>query len=432
MKKLRSFFTQSELINIGSINSASLLLKLVTAFLTSKLTALFLGVTGVSILGNWRNTAEVIQKLSTGSLQNGVVKYAASAQHSTMQTRELQSTLFYVGCFLSVTVMIFTLFLASFISEYVFRTPNYASIIRLLGILLPLYVLNIYLQSILKAYQAFKLVVKLHSIGHVFNLLVFSICIYLFGLEGALISVAVVPSLMGVFSFYIAYQSSIILYPPKRSQFKLFFLKGFRDYALMSLLSTLIFPFTYLSIRNLLSRELSLEASGYWEAMFRISTLYISFAISLINLVVLPKLASASSQYEFKRIVFQFYKQVLPFFIGGLVIVYVLKSFIVKLVFTEDFTPTTDLFLWQQVGDLFRVLALVMVAQFHAKKMLWHYIITDLVLAALLYLTTFLLLDRFGLKAAVIGHAITYITYFLIILIIFKDALSAKTPHEAI
>jgi PST family polysaccharide transporter len=66
---------------------------------------------------------------------------------------------------------------------------------------------------------------------------------------------------------------------------------------------------------------------------------------------------------------------------------------------------------------------MVMVYQFHAKKMLWHYIITDLFLALSLFLSAIYLVPKIGLEGVVLGHALTYILYFFIILFIFRKSL---------
>jgi len=422
----RTFYNSSELIKVGTSNSISLILKLISAFITSKLTALFLGSTGISLIGNWRNATELIQKLSTGSIQNGVLRYAADSKDDSEESKAFQSTLFYIGSMICLVVMLLTFIFAQTINDFIFISQNYSGYIRILAILLPLFTINIHLQSILKAYEEFKSIVQINNFGHFFNVLCFGLGVYFFNLKGALLSVAVVPCFMGIYTAYVAYKSNLVFYKFRFLHVKKIYALGFRDYAFMTIISTLIFPFTYLSIRNLLAKELSLEASGYWEAMFRISTLYTAFALSLINLVILPKLANASSATQFRGIVFQFYKQVMPVFVGGLILIYVLKTYIVEIVLSSEFLPITDLFLWQEIGDLFRILALVLVAQFHAKKMVWHYILTDILLALGLYFSTFFLLDSYGVLSVVIGHAITYVVYFLVVLFIFKRILTSE------
>jgi PST family polysaccharide transporter len=191
----------------------------------------------------------------------------------------------------------------------------------------------------------------------------------------------------------------------------------------MTLISSASFPLVFLGIRNFLIDTIGEVEAGYWESMIRISSYYLMFVLSLLNLYVLPKLANANSQKQFRGIVVSFYKQILPFFIVGLIVVYILREWIIKVVFSEAFLPATQLFFWQMLGDFFRILALVMVYQFHAKKMMWHYILTDLFLALCLYFSALFFIPKVGLEGVVIGHAFTYVIYFLIITTIFSKTI---------
>jgi PST family polysaccharide transporter len=121
--------------------------------------------------------------------------------------------------------------------------------------------------------------------------------------------------------------------------------------------------------------------------------------------------------------VFTFYKQVIPLFAFGLLLIFLLKKYIILLIASEEFLPATSLVGWQTIADFFRVLALVMVYQFHAKKMFLHYILSDLFLAISLYFTAIFALNYFQLSGVVIAHAVTYVVYFFIILFIFRKSI---------
>jgi PST family polysaccharide transporter len=139
-------------------------------------------------------------------------------------------------------------------------------------------------------------------------------------------------------------------------------------------------------------------------------------------LYILPKFVQAKSQSEFRSIVFEFYKKILPLFGLGLILLFVLREYLVLLVFSNDFIEVTTILGWQMIADFLRVLALVMVIQFHAKKMVWHYILTDLFLAIALYVSAMLGLKYLELSGVVIGHVITYAVYFVVILVIFRKS----------
>lgn len=88
--------------------------------------------------------------------------------------------------------------------------------------------------------------------------------------------------------------------------------------------------------------------------------------------------------------------------------------------------PSASLLGWQIIADFFRIMALVMVYQFHAKKMFWHYVITDLLLALGLYFSAVFFVPYYGLEGVVQGHALVYLIYFILILIIFRRVFFVK------
>ena len=94
-----------------------------------------------------------------------------------------------------------------------------------------------------------------------------------------------------------------------------------------------------------------------------------------------------------------------------------------RFVFSEDFEPVEELFLWQLLGDFVKVLSTVIAYQFLAKKMFWHYIVTEAFLVIILYVTSIYFIKVFGLEGAVIGHLVSYLMYFGVILLIFGSSL---------
>ncbi|MBZ9650808.1 O-antigen translocase [Psychroflexus montanilacus] len=410
-------------MKVSSFNSLSVVVKMIAGLGVSKLTALYLGPQGIALLGNMRNGLELFQKFSTGGLDNAVVKYSAEYKQDVKVFSPFLSTLIGVGFAVCVLTMGFIFMFSESINALIFRTKDFVFVIKLLAFVLPLHVMNIYLMAILKGFSEFNKVIKINIASHILNLTLFAILLYIQGLEGALLAVVLVPSAMLFFTLYHVKIYSGKLMAFSFSQFSIPMLKNLGQFAFMTLISSATFPFVYLGIRNFLIDTIGEEEAGFWESTQRISNYYLLFVLSLLNLYILPKLAEAQSRQQFRDIIFSFYKQILPIFILGLFIVYVLRDWIVRLIFSEEFIPATDLFLWQMVGDFFRVLALVMVYQFHAKKMMWHYILTDLFLALSLYFSALYFIPKVGLEGVVIGHALTYVAYFLIILFLFRKPL---------
>ncbi len=396
---------------------------MITGLGVSKFTAIYLGPQGIALLGNLRNGLELFHNFSSGGLANAVVKYSAEYKSRPKVFASFLSTLIWSGIFVCVLTMVFIFLLAEYINEFIFGSRDFVVIIQVIAIVLPLHVMNLYLISILKGFSEFNKVIKVNIATHILNLAVFVILLIILDLKGALLAVVLVPSFMFFLTLYYVRAHFGSLTSFSWSRFSTPKLKNLGQFAFMTLISSASFPLVFLGIRNFLIDTIGEVEAGYWESTLRISNYYLLFVLSLLNLFILPKLAEAQTKKQFRRIIFSFYKQILPFFVLGLLIVYVLREWIVRLIFSEEFLPATDLLLWQMLGDFFRVLALVMVYQFHAKKMMWHYILTDLFLALCLYFSALYFIPKVGLEGVVIGHAFTYVIYFLIITTIFSKTI---------
>ena len=113
--------------------------------------------------------------------------------------------------------------------------------------------------------------------------------------------------------------------------------------------------------------------------------------------------------------------------------IYLLRPFIVTLLLTDEFIPVEDLFGWQILGDFVKVLSVVIAYQFIAKKMFWHFIITEMFLLLMTYFTSIYLIDIYGVKGANMAHFVSYVLYYIVILIIFGSSLFGlieDEPHD--
>ena len=131
----------------------------------------------------------------------------------------------------------------------------------------------------------------------------------------------------------------------------------------------------------------------------------------------------ANTKESFKETVLEFYKLIIPFYAVGLVIIYLLRNYIIRIVYSKEFLPVQDLFLGQLIGDFFYILALVMVYQMHAKRQVKRFIATDLFKALGFYAFSIYFLGVLGVEGVVYAHALINFLYFLLILMIYRKEL---------
>jgi len=425
--KFINFIKENPLLKVTSLNSGAILVKMITGLIISKLTAYFLGPVGIALIGNLRNGQSVINTIASSGIQKGVVSLIAKGKDKKKLLQILTNTFFSLGLLVSIVVSVFLLLFSNEVSSYIFQTNSYIWIINLIAFSLPINTLNLFVLSILQGLSEFKKVISINIITSICNLVLFSVLIYFVGLEGAFVTVIILSTLQFIITLYYArpyyylFKDLKFFYFPKKIVFSL------SKYGLMTLISSITFPLVYLGIRREIMVGLSNTDAGYWEAMSRLSSHYILLMVSIINLYVLPKLSAANSQKTFKETVLEFYKLIIPFYGIGLIIIYALRYYIIRIVYSQEFSPVQGLFLGQLIGDFFYILALVMTYQMHAKKQVKRFLVTDLFLAIGLYVFSIYLLDIFGLKGVMYAHASINFLYFLLVLFIFRKPLFNKS-----
>ncbi|WP_245744852.1 O-antigen translocase [Flavobacterium frigoris] len=415
---------RSQLFKISSLNSLSIILKIGIGLVTSKLLAVFVGPSGMALVGNLRNFMTSVESISTLGFQNGIVKYVAEIKEEKPRLQKLLSTIFIslvvVAILLSGVLFLF----AAFWNQEIFgNNYQYKSIFRALALALPWYVISIFLISVLNGLGSFKRVIWINSIGNAIGLLVSIALILEYRTFGALLAIVVSPALLFFVSFYFVNKEIDVFKSISRSDFDFAIIKNLSSYSLMALVSSVLGPLVFLAIRNNIIQTLDYNQAGYWETMMRISTYYMLFASTILTVYFLPKLAVVKNNQETKIVFWSYYKWILPVFIVGVTIVYFLRFYIVKLLFTQEFLPVTTLFFWQLVGDVLKVASLILGYQFFAKKLTAAFIFTELLSLSINYFSSIFLVSIYGLEGIVMAHALTYFVYLVVLGVYFRKSL---------
>jgi PST family polysaccharide transporter len=431
LKRLIKYINNNVLFKVASLNSVSLITRITGGLLTSNAIAHFIGAEGLALIGNLRNFLYSIQSLATLGLYNGIVKYVAEFKTNTVELSKTLSTTFYLGFISTVVVSFLCYFNADYINDLIFPKYNdYAYVIQILAIALPFYTLNMFTFSIMNGFSKFKILIIINIIGQILAVGVTLILIYKNRIDGALISVAISESLIFLITVVGIVNQRSLMPLIKISNVRFTTMKKLSSYSVMALFSAMVLPMVALAIRSYISDNVGLKEAGFWEAMNRISKYYLMFVSSLLTLYILPRLSEIDNAKEFRNEVFNFYKTIIPVFAGGLIVIYFFRTYIITLVFSAEFKPVEDLFLWQLLGDFVKVLSIVIAYQFLAKRMFWHYIITEAFSVIILYVSSVWLIDLYGVKGATIAHFVTYVLYYGMILMIFSSSLFGVIPDK--
>nr|WP_241774395.1 O-antigen translocase [Flavobacterium sp. Root935] len=415
---------QTSLFKITSLNSFSVVLKIGIGLITSKILAVFVGPSGMALFGNLRNFLTSLENISTLGFQNGIVKYTAENEKNKVELQKVITTVFISLSFIAVLLGFVLFFTAQYWNTRIFgNNTEYLPVFKVLALALPFYAVSIFFVALINGLGKFHKVIWINIIGNIIGLAVSLFLILQYQTIGALMAIVIAPALLFFVTFYLVQKEINFFQIIKLDLFDFKIIKNLSSYSLMALVSSILGPFVFLAIRNHIIHDLGIEQAGYWETMTRISSYYLLFISTILTVYFLPKLSKASTNQETKSVFWEFYKFILPVFVLGLIVLYLARFFVVKLLFSKEFLPVTDLFFLQFLGDIFKVCSLILGYQFFAKKLTLAFILTELFSLFILYTASVYYIQIFQIEGVVIAYAFQNLSYLIVLAIYFRKSL---------
>lgn len=393
-------------------------------FLAGKMIAAFLGPAGMAITGSFRNFLSSVDTYSTLGLQNGIIKYTAEFQDEAEKLKRVLSTVFIT---IAVGVVICGLGIALPAvqwSNWVFNgNVRYAWVFRALGAALPLYTGSLVLTAMLNGLGKYNRVIYINIFGNLLGVSMSAVLIWCLKTDGALWGLVLSPAIVFLLSVYPLYKTIGGFKNITLAYFDRHLLKGLSSYSFMSLVTALLGTVIYIALRNHVINHGGMDEAGYLEGINRISSFYLMFATTLQTVYFLPLLARAKDDTEIRDTWHSYYKVVIPVFIAGLVLVYVLRRLVIKITLSDAFLPMEGLFIWQLTGDLFKVCSQILAQEFFARRMVKQFVVFEIGSFAIMYASGYYLTNTHGVEGVVMAHALTYLVYFAGIAFYFRKKL---------
>jgi len=196
--------------------------------------------------------------------------------------------------------------------------------------------------------------------------------------------------------------------------------KNLLKFSLMLLTTSILAPYSQILVRDYISTTISIDTAGLWEAMNRLSGMYLLFITASISIYYLPRLSEIKDPQLLKAEIIKTAKIILPLLAVACLFIYLLRFFLIRLIFSPAFLPMEDLFATQMIGDFFKIASWLIAFLFWAKAMTSLYIIVEVAFSATFILLSIYGVKYYGLRGSAMGFAANYIVYFICMLFVFR------------
>lgn len=417
---------KEDLVKVLSMTALANLVKIGINLITTKVVAVLIGPNGVALVGQFTNFISTLTTISTGGISNGTIRYISEYKEDKSVFDKYISASFSITLFFSLLSTAALLLFAKQVSMLLFDDLKYISIIYITALTLFLSSINSFFLSIIngkKLYDKFILINLLSSIsGFVFTL----VLVFFFRVYGALLALATYQSVIIFITIHIATKNKLFSFKDISISFSKEKWSKLFAYSLMSIVGV-IWPIINVVIRSILISEISIESAGIWEGMTKISGLITAIVGTAISTYFLPRFAEIINADELKKEVISGLKIILTATLIIIIFIYTFKSYIINILYTEEFVGMKELFSYQLIGDFFWVGKMTLSFVLVAKAMIKKYIILE-VLFGTIYLgvSLFFVFNGYGLISVPLAHLIYNLLYFFTMLFVFINLLRFK------
>lgn len=389
------------------------LYKIFSGFIIAKIVALYTGPAGIAMLGQLQSLLTAMNGIVISPVGNGIVKHTASNVHHGYESCSRwwrASFLFSFGLILIVLPL--GLYFNEFISLHIFNNTAFSWLVTLCCLVLPLSVINTAFISVINGEQRYKRYVSVGFISTTISTIVVISLVFFYKLPGALIAAALNTSIAGLVIFFISIREPWLRCKYWFGIVELKYIKDIGRYVLMAITAAIATPAALIIIRNFLIDFSGWSNAGQWQAVWKISEVYLAVITMALSTFYLPQLSKLKNAQEIKSEIWKAVKFILPVVIIMALFVYFLRDLIITILFTKDFYEARNLFSVQLVGDVVKILAWLFAFPMLSRGATKWFVFSEIFFATTLVVFSYFLIRKVGVQGANWAYLINYVLYF--------------------
>ena len=418
------------LLKTSVLNGVAVLIKTATMFILNKILAVYVGPSGYAAIGQFQNFIQMVTTFAGSAINTAVIKYTAEYHEDESKQRAIWKTAGSIVFLFSVIFSLLILIFQKQLSLYIFQTVEYQSVFVWFALFLVFFNFNTLFLAILNGKKEILRLVIANIAGSLFSLIITGILAVKFHLYGALVALSIYQSVAFLVTLFLCYKANWFKFSYLFGKIDKVIAKKFAAFALMALVSALCVPLSQIVIRSYLTHEFGLNYAGYWEAMVRLSAAYLMLVTTTLGVYYLPRLSELSNIQDIKKEVYLGYKFIFPLAVVGGFLVYVLRDWVIELLFSPSFLPMRDLFLWQMIGDALKIGSWILAYLMLSKAMTKLFITTEIIFSLSLIILTYISTHIFGFEGVSIAYLVNYAMYWIVMSVLVFKQLQEKDHAE--
>ncbi|EDP8630014.1 O-antigen translocase [Salmonella bongori] len=413
-----------KILSVTTFTGMLTLLRMAAGFLMAKVIAIYLGPTGMAMLGQVQNIVAILNGLITAPVSPALIRYTAeNFDGSYLKCSPWwRASLGWVLIFILILIPVFYIS-SDILSLWLFGSDQYSYLIKIIALCLPVSVVGIIINAINNGLQHYKKYVLWGMVSVIISTSVMILLVIYKNVDGALLAISIQNAIIGFVLLILSINEPWLKFKYWVGKIdKTDFLCILR-YILMALTSALALPIALLLLRNTLVDNVGWNLTGQWQAVWKVSDAYLAVMTLALSTYYLPILSKTNTLKQLKQEIKNVAKVIIPITIVLSSVIYVFREFIIRLLFTDSFNEAESLFLLQLIGDNIKIIAWLYAYPLIAYGIAKWYIIAEIAFAFVFISLGHFFVLYYGVDGANIAYLCAYIFYFIFTFILVNKVI---------
>ena len=412
-------------IKTSFLSGLSTAISLIARLISTKIVAIYLGTNGMFLMGQLKDFLRLGNTISSFGIENGIIKYTSEFEKQEIELKGIIGTSFKINFFSALIVSGLILVFKEKVSD--FLQINFNQNFYFLILICSVISASIH-TCFLSIYNGLKKI-ELYVLINIFSNILSAIVIILLVLEmeiiGAFYALALnqILSLLINVMFYIYYRPFKIKWILE--SFITENLKKLSKFSVMAIAGPTCLIVSTFIIRDHIYNEFGSDYAGSWEAMWRISAIYLLFLITTFKFYLIPTFSKVNDK-KLKQEVFKIWRVTIPIIILITIGVYLTKNIIIDILLSKEFVLINAIIFFHLLGDVIKincwVLGNIMISKADTKS----FVFFQIEWSAIFIILSYLFIEMYGFVGVSISYFITYIIHFILLNLYYKKLLWIK------
>lgn len=416
-----------KLLSVTFFTGLLTLSRMMAGFLISKVIAVYTGTTGMALLGQAQNLITMLNGIVSAPTSNAVVRYTSEYcdKGFTACAPWWRASLQWAVIF-CISLIPTGILLAEYISVWLFETESYSWLICVMFIALPFSAVSTLINSIINGQQQYKKYITLGIISVIVSTTVMITLIIFWGIKGALVAASIQSALIGLVMLI-----SCVRQPWMKLNLWLGSVKKehrlkIGGYILMAIASAVSMPLALIAVRKIIITNVGWDAAGQWQAVWKISEVYLSVMTMALGIYFLPQLAKLKTYAEIRREINGTALVIIPIVIFMALFVYFTRDLAITILFTEKFREARELFCIQLIGDVLKISSWLYAYPMISRGATKWFVGSEVFFSVSLVFMTAIFVPYYKTDGANIAYMVNYCLYFIFVFSMMKYIIRDK------